>query len=136
MKCRLVIFLFLCGLSYSSYSQQTARVDTISTFDYGKIPPAYFSNKVFWEKNYDKDNNLLFEGLKYNSCFIGAFKSYWNSGILKSQGQYLKPATANWEKLKAQGQCSVMNGTWKNYNQDGELMNTYIYLNGKIVKEY
>ncbi len=111
-------------------------IDTVQTFDYGKMPPVYFSDKVYWEKNYDKDNHLLFEALKYNSCFIGAFVNYWNNGRVKTCGQYLRDTTVSLKDLVKSEKCSTMNGGWKNFNEAGVLISTFLYDKGKIIKEY
>ena len=38
-------------------------------------------------------------------------------------------------ELKKGGLCSVQEGTWKNYNEEGELKETFEYKDGKIIKE-
>ena len=128
----LVLFFFL---SQQGYSQHAKAIDTVKTFDYGKMPPVYFANKVYWERNYNKDNEILFEGLKYNSCFIGPYINYWLSGIVKTRGQYLQNKTGNWPQLKERGLCSIQDGVWKDYTEDGDLKHTTTYNKGKIIKE-
>jgi antitoxin component YwqK of YwqJK toxin-antitoxin module len=129
------LFLLIFFASFGSIAQGQA-IDTVNTYDFGKMPPAYFSNKVYWEKNYDKDNHLLFEALKYNSCFIGDYRGYWANGKLKASGQYLKNKTPDWTEIRKRGLCSVMDGEWKNFDANGELIKTVLYENGKITKEY
>jgi antitoxin component YwqK of YwqJK toxin-antitoxin module len=111
-------------------------IDTVTTVDFGKMPPVYFSNKVYWEKNYNKNNHLVFEALKYNSCYIGAYINYSDNGKVKTRGQYIQNTSGDWTDLKNRGLCSVMDGEWKNYNEAGALISTVIYDKGKIVKEY
>lgn len=135
MKKPFFLLLILCGSTGISYCQQLKPVDTIKTYDFGKMPPVYFSNKVFWEKNYNKENQLMFEGLKYNTCFVGAYKNYWPSGIIKTTGQYQSNSTGNWSNLQARGLCSVAEGVWKNFTEDGDLRSTVIYSKGKIIRE-
>jgi antitoxin component YwqK of YwqJK toxin-antitoxin module len=127
------MLFFIGRFAFSSSGQ---GIDTVQTVDYGKMPPVYFSNKVYWERNYDNQNHLLFEGLKYNSCFIGAFINYWPNGTVKTKGQYVSNKSKDWNNLKQRGLCSVPDGEWKSYNEDGELKNTVIYKNGTIKKEY
>ena len=133
MKKLLIVLLAICGFANSGRSQ---AIDTVQTVDYGKMPPVYFSNKVYWEINYDNQNHLLFEGLKYNSCFIGAFVNYWNNGKVKTKGQYVKNKTHDWTNHKSRGLCSVQDSVWKNYNENGELIKTVVYKKGTIIKEY
>ncbi len=116
-------------------SCQESHVDTVQTVDYGKMPPVYFSNILYWERNYDKDNHLLFEALKYNSCFVGTFVNYWKNGKVKTKGQYLTNTTGIWTSLQSRGLCSVQEGEWKNFDEAGKLIRTVIYKTGKIFKE-
>lgn len=116
-------------------SLHSQAIDTVTTVNYGKMPPVYFSNKVFWERNYDNKNHLLFEGLKYNECFIGAFVNYWSNGTVKTIGKYLSNSSGDWNNLRDRGLCSVMDGEWKSYNDAGELTSTVIYNNGIVIKQ-
>jgi antitoxin component YwqK of YwqJK toxin-antitoxin module len=125
----LILVVMICFIS-GSHAQ---AIDTVQTFDYGKMPPVYFSNKVYWEKNYDKDNHLLFEALKYNSCFI---VSYWKNGRVKTCGQYLRDTTVSLKNMVKNDRCSMMNGGWKNFSEAGVLISTFLYDRGKIIKEY
>lgn len=130
-------FFLLLFITASLFRQANAQsVDTVQTYSFGKMPPVYFSDKVYWEKNYDDHNHLLFEGLKYNSCFIGSFINYWDNGKIKTTGQYVQNKTGDWSNLKQRGYCDVKDGTWKNYNEEGVLVKTVIYKAGEIEKEY
>ena len=136
MKKIIIISNLLVFFSLVSTVTCGQAIDTVSTYNFGKMPPVYFSNKVYWERNYDSSNHLLYEALKYNSCFIGVYKSYWENGKLKTGGNYVPNTTTDWTNLRQRGLCSVMNGEWKNYNVSGLLKSTVIYENGKIIKEY
>lgn len=129
-----IIPLFLLITCFSCYGHSQA-IDTVSTYNFGKMPPVYFSNKQYWERNYDNQNHLLFEALKYNECFIGPYSNYWTSGKVKTTGQYLSNSSGNWADLRQRGLCSVMDSTWKNYDENGHLSSTVIYKEGKLVKE-
>jgi antitoxin component YwqK of YwqJK toxin-antitoxin module len=133
MKLFFFILFTIVAFANSTYSQ---TIDTVQTVDYGKMPPIYFSNKIYWERNYDKDNHLLFEALKYNSCFIGAYVNYWDNGKIKTSGQYLEDTTISRKGPLSHGLCSFQNGEWKNYNNGGELIKTVLYDKGNIIKEY
>lgn len=130
-----IIFFLIATLFLSTVAFSQA-VDTVQTVDYGKMPPVYFSNKIYWERNYNDKNRLLFEALKYNSCFIGAFVNYWENGQVKTKGQYLTNNTNDWKDLEGRGLCSVMDGEWKNYNDSGILTSTVLYDKGKVIKQY
>ena len=133
MKKTFISLLLVCGFINNSHSQV---IDTVQTFDFGKMPPVYFSSKVYWERNYNNQNHLMFEGLKYKTCFIGAFVNYWNNGKAKTKGQYIKNNTYDWTNLQSRVLCSVQDSVWKNYNEARELSKTVVYKKGEIVKEY
>lgn len=127
-----LLLLLMFALITNTRSQ---AIDTVTTYNYGKMPPVYFSNKVYWERNYDKDNHLQFEALRYNYCFIGPFINYWNNGVLKTKGQYVLNKTGDWNDLDHRRLCSVMDGEWQNFTESGKLTSTVIYDKGKIIKE-
>ena len=135
MKRFTIILCFIIGATHTCLAQ-TGTVDTVTTVDFGKMPPVYSSNKVYWEKNYDDKNHLLFEALKYKSCFIGPFISYSENGKLKMTGQYVQNNSGKWEDLQSRGFCSVHEGEWKSFDQNGKRTKTVVYKGGKIVKEY
>ncbi|HYM93139.1 MAG TPA: hypothetical protein VET23_03295 [Chitinophagaceae bacterium] len=126
----------LSAIFVISLNSKSQAIDTVITVNYGKMPPVYFSDKIYWERNYDKNNRLLFEGLKYNSCFIGDFVNYWPNGRVKTKGGYLKNNSNDWKELEGRGLCSVMEGEWKNYDGEGKLLSIAIYDKGKIIKQY
>jgi len=126
----LILFFITVSLSHSQV------LDTVLTYNFGKMPPVYFENKIYWQKNYDDKGHLLFEGLCYNSCHVGAFTNYYKNGNVKTKGQYKENTTSDWSNLNERGLCSVQVGEWKNYSENGELKSTVLYEDGKFVKEY
>jgi antitoxin component YwqK of YwqJK toxin-antitoxin module len=75
-------------------------IDTVITINDGKIPRVYSANKLYYEKNYDSLKHLLFEGLKFNSCYLGTITYYWPTGKLMSIQKYLidKPDSADLQR--------------------------------------
>ena len=128
----LVIIFFIINITLL----KAQGIDTVNTYSFGKMPPIYFENKLYWEKNYDDKNHLNFEGLSYNSCHVGDFINYYKSGNVKTRGQYKSNTTDDWSNLKERGLCSVEVGEWKTFSETGELLHTVIYEDGKIIKEY
>jgi len=111
-------------------------IDTVNTYSFGKMPPVYFENKLYWEKNYDDKGHLNFQGLSYNNCHVGDYTNYHKNGNVKTKGQYKSNTTDDWTNLNDRGLCSVPDGEWKTYSETGELEHTIIYENGNIIKEY
>ena len=136
MKALVIFFIpLVCitSLGNSQVNNPVRVIDTAITVNYGKMPPVYFSNKVYWERNYDKDNHLLFEALKYNDCFIGYFIDYWPNGSVKTRGQYLQNNTVDWTDLVKRGLCSIKDSVWKTYSDDGRLIGDYTYSKDVII---
>lgn len=86
MKKILFVLLLVVAVAACSNGQ---TIDTVKTINNGTIPPVYFANKLYFEKNYDTLKHLNFEGLKFNSCYLGTITWYWPDGKLKNTRKYL-----------------------------------------------
>lgn len=129
------IFVLLSVVAVAT-SGNGQTIDTVKTINDGTIPPAYYGNKLFYEKNYDTLRHLNFEGLKFNSCYLGTITWYWPSGKLKSTCKYLVDTTGILTKLEISGRCNIPDGEWKSYNESGKLTVTMVYDKGKMVKAH
>ena len=120
---------------------QSQTVDTVNTYGFGKMPPIYMGNTLYWERNYEQSKDgqsvtLSFIGLSYNDCHVGAYTVFYPSGKIKMTGQFKENTTGDWRDLRNRGLCSIQTGEWKEYSEDGTLTKTYLYEDGKVVKEY
>ncbi len=86
MKKIIFIIFLVAGVSFCSKGQ---KIDTVITINNGKTPAVYSANKLYFEKNYDSLNHLIFEGLKFNSCWLGTINFYWPDGKIKNIRNYL-----------------------------------------------
>lgn len=135
------IILLIIILSVYTIAGKSQTIDTVNTYGFGKMPPIYEGNMLYWERNYEKSKGdetvtLSFIALSYNSCHVGAFTAFYPSGKIRTTGHYKENSTGDWSDLKNRGLCSVQDGEWKEYSEDGTLTKTYIYEDGKVVKEY
>lgn len=139
MKTILIAIFALVTLTSVCQSQ---IIDTVNTYGFGKMPPIYSGNKLYWERNYQKEKGdqgavtLSFIALSYNSCHVGLYTGFYPSGNVKTTGQYMENTTGDWSDLKKRGLCSIQTGEWKEYAEDGTLTKTYVYENGTLIKEY
>ncbi len=128
------VFLSFTGICKSQ------DIDTVNTYGFGKMPPIYMGNKLYWERHYEAAKGtdvtvLTYICLAYNSCKVGAYTEFYPSGKIKQTGQYKENTTDDWSDLKGRGFCT-REGEWKEYSEDGTLKKTYLYENDKVVKEY
>ena len=86
--------------------------------------------KPCWLKYYDKDGKLLQEGLSYTDCALGKRTEYYQSGKIKAVRFYKTNDTNDWTNFP----CSVADGTWTYYNEDGSIEKTETYTDGNKIK--
>ena len=86
--------------------------------------------KPCWLRYYDRDGKLLQEGLSYSDCALGKRTEYYPSGKLKVVRYYKTNDSNDWTKFP----CSVAEGTWTYYKEDGIVEKTEIYIDGKLIK--
>lgn len=99
-----LFFLFLFLVVVTGYGKGQP-IDTVKTINDGSLPAIYSADKLYYEKNYDTLQHLLYEGLKFNSCFLGIIHYYWPNGTIKETHQYyIKPpdvaALKRWPWMK------------------------------------
>ena len=102
MKKCVFVLLFVIGITTYSNGQ---IIETIKTIITEQTPAIYNGNKLYYEKNYDAQKHMVFEGLKFNNCYLGNITWYWPDGNLKYTRRYLidTPTTADlkrWEWLE------------------------------------
>ena len=102
MKKYFFVLLFFIGITAYSSGQ---IIETVKTSNSEKTPAIYNGNKLYYEKNYDAQAHIVFEGLKFNNCYLGNITWYWPDGNLKYTRRYLidTPTTADlkrWEWLE------------------------------------
>lgn len=91
--------------------------------------------KPCWLRYYDENNKLVREGLSYQDCGVGKVKEYFPDGKLKCKGSYKVNDTGNWDNLFDKGYCSVKDGIWFFYNEQGEIIKTEKYRDGVLMKD-
>jgi antitoxin component YwqK of YwqJK toxin-antitoxin module len=102
--------------NYDQSSQQSTTIDNC---------------KPCWLRYYDQEGKLLQEGLSYSDCRLGKVVEYYQSGKVKVIRLFKTNDTNDWTNFP----CSVAEGTWTYYTEDGSVEKTETYIDGKQIKE-
>jgi len=86
-------------------------------------------------KSYDENDNLLREVVACTDCGVGWFKTYYKSGGLESTGTYKENPTGDWDDIWNRGYCSVPNGKWTYFKENGDTLYSEYWDNGSFVKQ-
>ena len=86
--------------------------------------------KPCWLRYYDREGKLLQEGLSYSDCALGKRTEYYQSGKIKVIRFFKTNNTNDWTNFP----CSVAEGTWTYYKEDGSVEKTETYVDGKQIK--
>jgi antitoxin component YwqK of YwqJK toxin-antitoxin module len=126
----------------SLFSIQT-KGNTIYEVNKKKVNKAtYMRYKKVWDnidkckpcvlQTYNGGDTLLYEAVQHTDCRVGWYIEYFPNGSKKVTGQYKENDTKKWKNLWNRGYCSKEHGTWKYYNEKGDLIKTEEYKNGKL----
>lgn len=86
-------------------------------------------------QTYDINEVLLSEAVSCTDCLVGFYFEFYENGITKIKGQYKENPTGDWSKIFEKGYCSVKDGVWEYYNEQGEIASTEIWKNGDFVEQ-
>lgn len=141
----LIFLSVLSGLNTKAFSQS---IDTLNTYGHSKLPSVNVSNKLYYERHYTQsDTNqppiLQYICLAYNGCRVGSFISFYPSGKVKETGHYKEMKSVLTDKtqngfpgnVQDSFPCNIQDGDWNEYAEDGTLVRSYFFVDGKIVKE-
>src|SRR5690606_15139948 len=87
-------------------------------------------------KSYDENDNLIRESVSCTDCGVGWFKTYYKNGIVKVSGSYKENPTGNWNNIWNRGYCSVPDGEWTFFDQNGDTLFSEFWSNGQFIKQY
>lgn len=153
---------FLTCVQFTTQAQSIAQYDTISTYDVnlsdymttngrvymanGKVisKEKYLFYKDNWEKvkncqpcqvyTYNDQQQLKHVSVQFEECLVGPFTEYYLDGRLKVEGNFKSNPSTDWSNLRLRGLCSVREGEWKYYSDNGKLEVVETYQNGKIIQ--
>ena len=90
--------------------------------------------KPCWLRSYDTNGKLMNEGLAYTDCYVGAYIKYYESGHVEMTAFYKTNDTGDWDNFLGRGFCSVKEGTWLYYKEEGTIEKVEGFENGKLIK--
>lgn len=103
----------------------------------------YAEYKIFWNASgackpcmlytYNSKDELKYVAFQYEDCLCGSYKEYYPEGAVRTEGQFKVNTTGNWENLKYRNLCSIRDGLWTYYFEDGIIEKTESYNDGKLI---
>ncbi|MCO5233745.1 MAG: hypothetical protein LC105_12420 [Chitinophagales bacterium] len=152
------IFLFF---SFWTIQAQNLDIDTVSTYDVNLSDYMTTNGRVFyangktiskdkyefyresWKKlqecqpckvyTYNIDGILKHISIQYNECLVNNFVEYYPNGKIKVEGNFKAVENNDWSNLRLRGLCSIREGNWNYYNDNGVLSYIETYENGKVI---
>lgn len=86
-----------------------------------------------YRKTYNEHEKLISEGPEYAGCAIGKWIEYYPDGKLKVTGHYKVNDTDDWDEIWKRGYCSVQEGIWLYYDENGNVIKIQRYKDGELV---
>lgn len=86
-------------------------------------------------ESFDENDNLIRESVSCTDCGVGRFKTYYKNGKVKLSGTYKENPTGDWKNLWDRGYCSVPNGQWTYFKENGDTLYSEIWDNGVFIKQ-
>lgn len=86
-------------------------------------------------ETFDINETLLTKGVSCTDCGVGWFNSYYPNGKIKISGGYKENPTDDWENIWYRGYCSVKNGQWTYFNNNGDTLYNEFWKNGEFIKQ-
>lgn len=86
-------------------------------------------------RTYDVDHILLSEAVSCTDCGVGDFTTYYPNGQVSSSGRYKENATGNWNDIWDRGFCSVPDGQWTYFNEQGDTLYAEFWKDGIFIRQ-
>lgn len=122
------------GPGYARYYLNNIQVKK-KIYDYYQIQADKFLNcKPCYLMSYDINDVLVNASQSYGDCAIGISIDYYPTGAIKAVKYYKQNLSGDWANFYKRGYCSVRNGKWTYYDENGNIIKTENYTDGKLVK--
>ena len=86
--------------------------------------------KPCWLRYFDESGRLFQEGLSYSDCALGERIEYYSSGSIKVSRFYKTNDANDWVNFP----CSVADGSWTYYKENGEIERIETYKDGSKIQ--
>jgi hypothetical protein len=87
------------------------------------------------QQYYSDREVLLFETVSCSDCEIGWFKSYYPNGNLKLAAHHKENPTNDWSNIYQRGYCSVPDGVFTYFNENGDTLYSEYWKNGEFINQ-
>lgn len=84
---------------------------------------------------YNVDEVILREAIACTDCGVGYFKTYYPNGQISSTGHYKENPTGNWDELWDRGYCSVKDGQWTYFSEEGDTLYSEFWKDNEFVQQ-
>lgn len=126
--------------SQSAYGIVTYQVNgkdvSKSTYDkYKSTWKAMGACRPCYLKTYDEQDVLLRESVSCTDCGVGVFKEYYGNGRVKLSGRYKENASGNWDRISDRGLCSVPDGQWTYFDEQGDTLYAEFWADGEFIQQ-
>jgi antitoxin component YwqK of YwqJK toxin-antitoxin module len=84
---------------------------------------------------YNENDVLICEAVCCTDCRVGYYKEFYANGFVKLHGHYKENPTENWENIWHRRYCSIPDGQWTYFNEDGDTLYSEFWNDGEFVKQ-
>lgn len=86
-------------------------------------------------ESFDENDNLIRKSVSCTDCGVGWFKTYYKNGNVKLSGTYKENPRGDWKDIWDRGYCSVPNGQWTYFKENGDTLYSEFWDNGVFIKQ-
>jgi antitoxin component YwqK of YwqJK toxin-antitoxin module len=86
-------------------------------------------------QTYDINDVLQTEAVSCTDCLVGFYFEFHENGVTKIKGHCKENPTGNWSDIFKRGYCSVKDGIWEYFNEQGEIFSIETWKDGDFVEQ-
>jgi hypothetical protein len=86
-------------------------------------------------ERYDESDMLISEYVSCGDCGVGDFKQFYPNGKVKLVGRYKENPSGNWDDLWERRYCSIPDGKWTYFSEQGDTLYSEFWEDGKFVSQ-
>ena len=115
------------GPTYARYYVNDKLVDKRTYDNYQYLFDNLSKCKPCFLKVYNEDDVLVRTAQQYSDCPVGTWTEFYPNGKVKVEGQYKRNGQGRWEQQDYRLICSIEEGSWKYYDERGNLIKVEKY---------
>ena len=122
------------GPTYARYYVNDKLVDKRTYDNYQYLFDNLSKCKPCFLKVYNEDDVLVLTAQQYSDCPVGTWTEFYPNGKVKVEGQFKRNEQGRWEQQDYRLICSIKEGSWKYYDERGNLTKVERYKGGQLLK--